>query len=226
MAYHRAILKGEDVSDWHFNDEITEPHDGFKKWIGENQERIDKAAEKGTLPYWIEDNPKYVGVKPTAQAEPVKNIHNTTSNTTSNTTITPETDRAAFRQLQKETLREISESGKIDITNKNLYTSHLYCAKADRKELIGHCYDSEELEALKKLSAFVQSLKDGRYVPIDMSRGNYKAKIAKGVLHFTAYDVDINGIIYEFKCMAIKEESEKNGRVVIEHPYSLKKKKS
>ena len=46
MAYHRAILKGEDVSDWHFNDEITEPHDGFKKWIGENQERIDKAAEK------------------------------------------------------------------------------------------------------------------------------------------------------------------------------------
>ena len=61
MAYHRAILKGEDVSDWHFNDEITEPHDGFKKWIGENQERIDKAAEKGTLPYWIKDNPKYVG---------------------------------------------------------------------------------------------------------------------------------------------------------------------
>ena len=46
MAYHRAILKGEDVSDWHFNDEITEPHDVFKKWIGENQERIDKAAEK------------------------------------------------------------------------------------------------------------------------------------------------------------------------------------
>ena len=46
MAYHRAILKGEDVRDWHFNDEITEPNDGFKKWIGENQERIDKAAEK------------------------------------------------------------------------------------------------------------------------------------------------------------------------------------
>lgn len=61
MAYHRAILKGEDVSDWHFNDEITEPHKGFQKWIGENQERIDKAAEKGTLPYWIKDNPKYVG---------------------------------------------------------------------------------------------------------------------------------------------------------------------
>ena len=63
MAYHRAILKGEDVSDWHFNDEITEPHDGFKKWIGENQERIGEARQRGTLPYWIKDNPKYVGIK-------------------------------------------------------------------------------------------------------------------------------------------------------------------
>ena len=58
MAYHRAILKGEDVSDRHFNDEITEPHDGLKKWIGENQERIENAK---SLPYWIKDNPKYVG---------------------------------------------------------------------------------------------------------------------------------------------------------------------
>lgn len=40
MAYHRAILKGEDVSDWHFKDEIIESHKGFQKWIGENQERI------------------------------------------------------------------------------------------------------------------------------------------------------------------------------------------
>jgi len=38
-------VKGEDVSDWHFNNEITEPHDGFKKWIGENQERINIANE-------------------------------------------------------------------------------------------------------------------------------------------------------------------------------------
>jgi len=221
-AYNRAMLNGEDVSSWQFSGQITELPDSMKQWLSDNADRVEKAAEKGTLPYWMKDNPKYVGVKQTAQAEPEKNIHSTTSNTT----ITPETDRAAFRQLQKETLREIGENGKIDINNRNIYTSHLYCAKTDRKELIGHCYDSEELEALKKLSTFVQSLKGGRYVPIDMSRGNYKAKIAKGVLHFTAYDVDINGIIYEFKCMAIKEESEKNGRVVIEHPYSLKKKKS
>lgn len=57
MAYHRAILKGEDVSDWHFKGEINEPHKGFQKWIGENQERIENAR---SLPYWMKDNPKYV----------------------------------------------------------------------------------------------------------------------------------------------------------------------
>lgn len=63
VAYHRAILKGEDVSGWHFKGEITEPHKGFQKWIGENQERIGEARQRGTLPYWIKENPKYVGAK-------------------------------------------------------------------------------------------------------------------------------------------------------------------
>ena len=57
MAYHRAILKGEDVSDWHFNDEITEPHKGFQKWIDNNRER---AKGWSSMPYFIRDNPQYV----------------------------------------------------------------------------------------------------------------------------------------------------------------------
>ena len=79
----------------------------------------------------------------------------------------------------------------------------------DRKELIGHCFDSDELDALKKLPLFIQNLKVGRYLPIDMSRENYKVKIAKGVLHYTAYEIVINGVTYGFKCMAIKEEARK-----------------
>ena len=63
MAYHRAVLKGEDVSDFHFKGEITEPHEGFRKWMGENQERIEGARR---LPYWVRDNGKYVGVKQTS----------------------------------------------------------------------------------------------------------------------------------------------------------------
>ena len=60
MAYHRAILNGEDVEGWKFDGEITEPHSGFKKWMSDNADRVEKAAEKGTLPYWMKDNPQYV----------------------------------------------------------------------------------------------------------------------------------------------------------------------
>ena len=60
IAYRRAMLNGEDVSNWQFSGEITKPHDGFSQWIDENQERIGRAAERDTLPYWIKDNPKYV----------------------------------------------------------------------------------------------------------------------------------------------------------------------
>ena len=60
MAYHRAVLNGEDVSDFHFKGEVTEPHEGFRKWVKENEERIENAQ---SLPYWVRDNGKYVGAK-------------------------------------------------------------------------------------------------------------------------------------------------------------------
>ena len=60
MAYHRAVLNGEDVEGWKFEGEIAEPHAGFQKWMKDNADRVEKAAEKGTLPYWVKDNPQYV----------------------------------------------------------------------------------------------------------------------------------------------------------------------
>lgn len=62
MAYHKAVLDGEDVSGWKFDGEIAEPHEGFQKWMKDNVDRVEKAAEKGTLPYWMKDNPQYVKV--------------------------------------------------------------------------------------------------------------------------------------------------------------------
>lgn len=62
MAYHKAVLDGEDVSGWKFDGEIAEPHEGFQKWMKDNADRAEKAAEKGTLPYWMKDNPQYVKV--------------------------------------------------------------------------------------------------------------------------------------------------------------------
>lgn len=60
MAYHRAVLNGEDVSDFHFSGEVREVPDGMKKWLSDNEERISKAK---SLPYWMRDNGKYVGAE-------------------------------------------------------------------------------------------------------------------------------------------------------------------
>ena len=72
MAYHKAMLNGEDVEGWKFEGEIAEPHAGFQNWVKENQERIDSAQ---SLPYWIKDNPKYVKTAETANSVMVKDIH-------------------------------------------------------------------------------------------------------------------------------------------------------
>lgn len=72
MAYHRAVLRGEDVSDFHFSGEVREVPDGMKKWVKDNEERIAKAK---SMPYFLKDNPKYVVMKPASQPEAVKDIH-------------------------------------------------------------------------------------------------------------------------------------------------------
>lgn len=61
-AYNRAMLNGEDVSSWQFSGQITELPDSMKQWLSDNADRVEKAAEKGTLPYWMKDNPQYVKV--------------------------------------------------------------------------------------------------------------------------------------------------------------------
>lgn len=61
MCYVIPILKTEDQF-WNDEDapEIVEPPKNFTDWLESNAERIDKAAENGSLPYWYTDNAKYV----------------------------------------------------------------------------------------------------------------------------------------------------------------------
>ena len=42
--------KGDD------NEQITDVPQGFKNWVGKNQDRIAKAEQRGTLPYFVRDN--------------------------------------------------------------------------------------------------------------------------------------------------------------------------
>jgi len=61
MCYVVPILKTEEQF-WNDEDasEIVEPPKNFTDWLENNSERLDKAAENDTLPYWYTDNAQYV----------------------------------------------------------------------------------------------------------------------------------------------------------------------
>ncbi len=65
MCYTIPILKTEDEffdddEDAKSVNEVEDVPQGFKDWIKDNEERIDKAAERGKLPYFIADNKRVV----------------------------------------------------------------------------------------------------------------------------------------------------------------------
>lgn len=55
----RRILNGEHPTEGSAN-EVTEPPEGFEKWVKENEERIADATKKGTLPNFLRENEGYV----------------------------------------------------------------------------------------------------------------------------------------------------------------------
>ena len=65
LCYTVPVLKTEEqFFNYEEAPEITEPPQGFSDWLKDNAKRIDKAAERGTLPYWYKDNSAFVkGVK-------------------------------------------------------------------------------------------------------------------------------------------------------------------
>ncbi len=52
-AYTRAIIAGEDVSNWKFKGQIDKMPEEFNQWMKDNRQRIAKAK---TMPYFIRDN--------------------------------------------------------------------------------------------------------------------------------------------------------------------------
>lgn len=65
LCYTVPVLKTEEqFFNYEEVPEVTEPPQGFSDWLKDNEERIDKAAERGTLPYWYKDNERYVNVVP------------------------------------------------------------------------------------------------------------------------------------------------------------------
>lgn len=65
MCYTIPILKTEDEffdddEDVKSVNEVEDVPQGFKNWIEDNEERIERAEKRGTLPYFIRDNKKVV----------------------------------------------------------------------------------------------------------------------------------------------------------------------
>lgn len=52
-AYIKALIAGEDVSDWQFTGKVEQMPNKFTKWMKDNESRIAKAK---SMPYFIKDN--------------------------------------------------------------------------------------------------------------------------------------------------------------------------
>lgn len=211
MAYHKAVLDGEDVSGWKFDGEIAEPHEGFQKWMKDNADRVEKAAEKGTLPYWMKDNPQYVKVNKTNQ--PVKNSgdnHETTGNLT-------------------EIKKRIQESGNVTLSDtiedfSNLATGRMLRSEKTLGKLLWHCRSLEEINAAMCAWEHPESLtfiepqalgavKDMSN-PVDVA--NVRNKWRHGVREYEIYRLDYNDVSWRVKTQKHKKGFEMLYHIMME----------
>jgi hypothetical protein len=80
-AYIKALIAGEDVSDWQFTGKVEQMPTEFTKWMKDNESRIAKAK---SMPYFIKDNFKdgdptkglrWEGKTPDQETKPAKTKH-------------------------------------------------------------------------------------------------------------------------------------------------------
>lgn len=57
--YYRRKRAGEDMTGYTPPGAIKEPPAQFKRWLADNSDRLDRAAERDTTPYFINNNRKY-----------------------------------------------------------------------------------------------------------------------------------------------------------------------
>ncbi|MBQ6202723.1 MAG: hypothetical protein IJK46_01350 [Prevotella sp.] len=136
--------------------------------------------------------------------------------------VTPKTNKELFRFLQEEARETMSGHTPLNLVDKRFYTGRLIYTHDDVDAILWHAFDDDELDAAQLLHLLIPKIKDGKYLPIDMSRKNYKRKIKEGVRHFVVYELEIDDTLYELKCEAVKNDHHR----MEERPYSLKKRKT
>ena len=69
------ILDGDDPGSISSSEKVNDTPDQFKEWLANNKHRIDAAAERGTLPYFIKDNPSLINPKAKTTRDIAKERH-------------------------------------------------------------------------------------------------------------------------------------------------------
>ena len=117
--------------------------DNFKKWVISNQQRIDDSKKRGTLPYFLKDNPSYL------KDDKNKYIASVTKYTGSYYPRINQYLRGQRRQLDNESLSVISDISKyISLSDKYVGTSYRGIA-ADRAMF-------DNLKSLKKGDDYIE----------------------------------------------------------------------
>lgn len=99
--------------------EVKDVPDSFKKWVLDNQRRIDDAKKRGTLPYFLKDNPSFL------KEDKNKYIEAISKYTGSYYPRINQYLRGQRKQLDEETLSVIDGISKyINLSNKCIGTSY------------------------------------------------------------------------------------------------------
>lgn len=124
--------------------EVKDVPDSFKKWVLDNLQRIDDAKKRGTLPYFLKDNPFYL------KENKSRYIDSVTKYTGSYYPRINQYLRGQRKQLDEETLSVIDGISKyINLSNKCIGTSYRGIA-ADRIMF-------DKLKSLKKGDDYIEN---------------------------------------------------------------------
>lgn len=176
MRENEAILEGREP-DTHSENEVKDVPDNFKQWVGNNQDRIERAK---SLPYFLRDNSIYVGNKVELTKQAAAGIKEAAAQSFSVTEIKPISVPSKGFSLHK----EFSNGGRVEIMDN-------YVKKSDHKDLITIARDLAE---------------QGKVVQIT-TNPHFKSNEYKqvfGALMGTTYerkcpDLIIDGIFYEYE---------------------------
>lgn len=152
LCYKIPILKTEEEF-WKWDgrseattksmNEVKDVPNGFKKWVSDNQQRIDIAKKRGTLPYFLKNNPSYF------EEDKRKYIESVVKYTGSFYPRINQYLRGQRNQLDNETLSVISDISRyINLSDKYIGTSY--------RGIIADRAFFDKLKSLKKNDDFTE----------------------------------------------------------------------